>query len=224
MTFYQQLQKGTQAARSELLASDVIVDCLNHQVSHESYTAFLVQAYHHVRHTVPLLMACGSRLPDRLAWMQKHVANYIDEEIGHEVWIRNDIENTGADANQLIAAGPSMETELMVSYAYDSIARKNPVSFFGMVLVLEGTSVLIASKAAEIIQEVLGLPSKAFTYLRSHGAVDIEHIATYENIVNRLEHVDDRAAVLHAANVFYRLYADVFNALPRADAKSRAVA
>ena len=31
-------------------------------VSLDTYVAFLTEAYHHVRHTVPLLMACGSRL------------------------------------------------------------------------------------------------------------------------------------------------------------------
>ena len=34
----------------------------------------------------------------------------------------------------VLDAGPSPATELMVAYAYDTIHRGNPVSFFGMVL------------------------------------------------------------------------------------------
>ncbi len=46
----------------------------------------------------------------------------------------------------------------MVAYAYDTIARRNPLGFFGMVHVLEGTSVSLALLAADQIQKPLGLP------------------------------------------------------------------
>jgi hypothetical protein len=104
----------------------------------------------------------------------------------------------------------------MVSYAYDTIARGNPVGFFGMVFVLEGTSVATATRAATIIRSELGLPAAAFSYLRSHGSVDQKHIGDYERIVNRLDDEGDRSAVLHAARAFFRLYGDVFRQLPRA--------
>jgi hypothetical protein len=74
--------------------------------------------------------------------------------------------------------------------------------------------------AAEIIQRELGLPRAAFSYLRSHGSVDIKHIGDYERIVNRLESNADREAVIHAARVFFKLYRDVFLGLPRADVRA----
>ena len=66
MPFFDELQRRTAAARAELFAIPVIQDCLAGRVDREQYLAFLAQAYHHVRHTVPLLMACGARLPERL--------------------------------------------------------------------------------------------------------------------------------------------------------------
>ena len=48
-----------------------------------------------VRHTVPLLMACGARLPERLEWLREAIAEYIEEEIGHQEWILNDIRACG---------------------------------------------------------------------------------------------------------------------------------
>lgn len=218
MSFYDELQEQTSDERAALLSSEVIVDCLNGRVSLNTYTAFLTEAYHHVRHTVPLLMACGSRIPDRLSWLQKYVVDYIQEESGHEVWIEDDLRTTGADADALLTARPGVATELMISYAYDTIMRRNPIGFFGMVYVLEGTSVAIASLAADIIQRELALPDDAFRYLRSHGSIDQKHIATYAEIVNRLDYADDREAVTHAAGVFFELYARVFDGLPRADA------
>jgi pyrroloquinoline quinone (PQQ) biosynthesis protein C len=207
---------ATNQDRETLLTSPIVVDCLNGRVSLESYVAFLTEAYHHVRHTVPLLMACGARLPDRLDWLRSGIVEYIDEEYGHERWILDDISACGADAGAAAARRPSLPTELMVSYAYDTIGRGNPVGFFGMVYVLEGTSVAIATQAATIIRRELGLPAAAFTYLRSHGSVDQKHIGDYERIVNRLDDAADRNAVLHAARVFFRLYGDVFRQLPRA--------
>lgn len=221
MSFYADLVRTTARERSELLASPVIADCLAGQVGLSTYIAFLSEAYHHVRHTVPLLMACGARVPERLAWLQSAIVEYIDEEHGHERWILNDIAACGADSNAVAASRPRFATELMVSYAYDTIMRRNPVGLFGMVFVLEGTSVAIATRASEIIQQALGLPKSAFSYLRSHGSVDQKHIGDYERIVNRLDDGEDREAVVHAARAFFRLYGDIFRSLPRAGAASR---
>lgn len=216
MNFYDTLVIKTAQDREVLLSSPIIVDCLEGRVGLASYVAFLTEAYHHVRHTVPLLMACGARLPDRLDWLRSAIVEYIDEEHGHERWILNDIAACGADAAAAAARRPALPTELMVSYAYDTIARGNPVGFFGMVFVLEGTSVAIATQAATIIRNQLDLPAAAFSYLRSHGSVDQKHIGDYQRIVNRLDDESDRNAVLHAARVFFRLYGDVFRQLPRA--------
>jgi pyrroloquinoline quinone (PQQ) biosynthesis protein C len=224
MTFYQELIAATERDRQSLLTSAVITDCLAGSVSLDTYVAFLAEAYHHVRHTVPLLMACGARLPRRLDWMQSAIVEYIDEEHGHERWILNDIEACGGDPARVAAGRPGLSTELMVSYAYDTVLRGNPVGFFGMVFVLEGTSVAIATQAAGIIEQQLGLPRSAFSYLRSHGSVDQKHIGDYERIVNRLDEAGDREAVVHAARVFFKLYGDIFRSLPRAGCEVRGVA
>jgi pyrroloquinoline quinone (PQQ) biosynthesis protein C len=200
-----------------LLAAPIITDCLAGRVSREGYQAFLTEAYHHVKHTVPLLMACGARLPQRLEWLRHGVAEYIDEEYGHERWILADLTEAGFDAAAARERGPSPETELMVSYAYDTVQRGNPVGFFGMVMVLEGTSVALATRAAEIVAARLELPRRALTYLSSHGALDERHVGHFDGLVDKLDGADDRAAVLHAARMFYRLYGDVLRALPRAD-------
>jgi pyrroloquinoline quinone (PQQ) biosynthesis protein C len=82
-----------------------------------------------------------------------------------------------------------------------------------MVFVLEGTSVALALTAADRIQEALGLPNKAFSYLRSHGTLDQEHTKHLADLVNQMT-PDDQAEVLRCARVFYKLYGDIFRALP----------
>ena len=213
MSFYEQLAAATAAERDYLLSSPVIAGCLRGEVAHASYLAFLGQAFHHVRHTTPLLMALGGRLPERLAWLRRAVAEYIEEEIGHEEWILDDIAAAGGDAQAVRQSRPDLPAEVMVAYAYDLVNRGNPAAFFGMVFVLEGTSVAMALNAADRIQETLGLPDTAFSYLRSHGTLDQEHTRHLADLLEKMT-PEDQSDVVHAAKVFFRLYADIFRALP----------
>lgn len=213
LPFHDRLLAETVRERNALIAIPIIQEALAGRIALDDYTAFLTQAFHHVRHTIPLLMACGGRLPARLEWLRTAVGEYIEEEMGHHEWILDDLEACGADRAAVAGGEPSEATELMIAYAYDTIARGNPVGFFGMVLVLEGTSVALATRAAETIEHTLGLPRNAFSYLRSHGDLDIEHTGFYEQLMNRLEDEDDRRAVIHAAKRFYKLYGDVFRSL-----------
>jgi hypothetical protein len=87
-----------------------------------------------------------------------------------------------------------------------------------MVLVLEGTSVALATRAAEVIESSLGLPRSAFSYLRSHGDLDIEHVGFFESLMDRIDDPVDQAAIVHAARMFYRLYGGVFASLRGAPA------
>ena len=215
MPFFDDLQRSTAPEREALFSIPVIQDCLAGRVTRELYLAFLAQAYHHVKHTVPLLMACGARLPDTHAWLRGPVAQYIAEESGHEEWILSDISAVGGDAAAVRASVSGQATELLVAYVYDYIARRNPLGFFGMVHVLEGTSQALATRAAQVMRESLGLPPEAFTYLTSHGTLDQKHVRFFAGLMNRLDAPADRDSVTHVARTVFRLYGDMFRDLPR---------
>ncbi|WP_417703918.1 TenA family transcriptional regulator [Rheinheimera aquimaris] len=213
MSFYQSLLEATTEERAYLLSAPMIQRCFSGDFTLDHYVAFLQQAYHHVKHTVPLLMAVGAELPEKKEWLREAVAEYIEEELGHQEWILNDIAACGFDKEQVRRSTPEFETEMMVAYAYDAIRRTSPLAFFGMVLVLEGTSINLAEQAAKEIATKLGLPRKAFSYLNSHGALDQEHIKFYEDLMNKITAAEDQAVIVHAAKRFYRLYGDIFRSL-----------
>ena len=210
MNFFDQLQRETESERQQLLSVPLIQRGAQGEITLEEYVGFLTQAYHHVKHTVPLMMACGSRLNDSQEWLREALAEYIEEEIGHQEWILNDIAACGANAESVRHGKPNFATELMVSYAYDTIARGNPLGFFGMVNVLEGTSIQLADLAAGAIKDSLGLPDRAFSYLRSHGALDVGHVEFFQRLMNKIESPEDKKAIVHSARAIYRLYADIF--------------
>jgi pyrroloquinoline quinone (PQQ) biosynthesis protein C len=218
MQFYEQLLAETEQNRNYLLQAPVIEDVMNRKFTMETYIAFLNQAYHHVKHTIPLLMAAGAKLSDDREWLRKVIADYIDEEIGHEQWILNDIEASGYNREEYRLGAAPFTSEIMVAYLYDYVTRKNPVGIFGMVLVLEGTSANLAPAVAGIVKDELSLSDKATTYLVSHGELDQDHIHFFENAMNKITDPDDRKAISDVANTVYRLYGDVYRSIPAAAA------
>lgn len=214
MNFFDRLQQETETERTALYAAPLVRDGVSGKISKETYLAYLQEAYHHVKHTLTLLMLAGGHMPAGKEWLKPVFAEYIAEETGHEEWILNDIENAGGNREQAAGSHPSLPTELMVAYAYDTVMRRNPVAFFGMVFVLEGTSIALATQAADAIGKSLGLGKNCFSYLLSHGALDMKHMNFFEKTVNRITDSQDQQDIIHTAKVIYRLFTDMFLSIP----------
>lgn len=212
-TPFEILCQETSQEQQVLFSIPVIQQAMQGSIRLDTYVAFLTQAYHHVKHTVPLLMLTGSKISHEDEWLRTAMAEYIEEEIGHEKWILNDIRACGGDAEQVSQSEPAFATEMMVAYAYDSITRLGPLTFLGMVQVLEGTSVALATQAANTIKQSLELPNKAFSYLFSHGDLDQDHQKFFEDLINQLND-KQLAIVIRSCKRFYHLYAEIFRSIP----------
>lgn len=210
---YERLKLETRSAQHYLYAAPILEDVALGRFELDTYIRFLTNAYHHVKHTVPLMMACGARLPERSNWMRACLKQYIDEEIGHEQWILDDIAACGVRPSAIEHGEPPFAVELLVSYVYDYIERRNPVGLLGMVHVLEGTSTRLATEIARLVQAKLGLPDDAFRYLRSHGELDLAHVEFFENLVNKITDPQDLGAMIHVADRVYHLYGDVIRSV-----------
>jgi long-chain acyl-CoA synthetase len=214
MRFFERLIAETIEERNYLLSTPQIQDGLAGRISRQTYLDYLAEAYYHVRHTVPLLTLARNRLAAGDRWLSPPFDEYIAEEMGHEEWILDDIRNAGGDAEGVRNGSPRMATELMVAYAYDYVTRVNPVGFFGMVLVLEGTSTALATAGADALMKSLKLPESCFHYLTSHGALDLEHMKFFEGLMDRIESPRHQAAIIHMAKRVYILFANLFRAIP----------
>ncbi|XAW87959.1 iron-containing redox enzyme family protein [Vibrio sp. CDRSL-10 TSBA] len=215
--FFDRLKQETSAAQQAMLQAPIFAECARGDIDRATYLAFLTQAFHHVKHTVPLLMACGGRLPEKYEWLRQAIGEYIEEEKGHHEWILNDINACGGDAAAVRAnrdAGRvGVLVELMVAYLYHQIDRANPIAFFGMVWVLEGTSVGVGGQVAALIKQTLNLPDQAMTYLTSHSALDQEHIQLFESLMNRITDPVDQQAIIDSANMVFGLYGGMLRQL-----------
>lgn len=214
MTFYQRLVTETVEGQMALASVPQIQDGLTGRISRETYIAYLTEAYHHVKHTVPLMQAARARMDGAHQRFVTALDEYIAEETGHEHWILADIKNCGGDPEAVRDGAPRAATLAMTDFAYDYINTVNPMGFFGMVFVLEGTSVKLATHGAEAVARNLGLGPECFSYLTSHGALDMEHLTFFETLMNEVDDPADQAAIIEVAQAIFARFADMFRAIP----------
>lgn len=209
MPFFQRLVDETAIDQQALTSVPQLQAGMAGAISRATYIEYLTQAYHHVRHTVPLLRLARARLghKPRLA---AALDAYVEEETGHEQWILADIGAAGGNRERAAASAPHAATAAMVRHAYDCVQHRNPVGLFGMVYVLEGTSVVMATRGAQAIAASLGLPPEAFTYLTSHGELDQEHMRFFAGLMNSIDDPVDQQAIVDMARDVFRLFAGMF--------------
>lgn len=212
MTFYDRLNAETAAERNAFLNIPLVAHATTYGAARETYIAFLEQAYHHVKHTFPLLALAASRTGDE--YYQDALVEYMEEERGHEKWILNDIQTLGGNAEEVARGQPGQACAIMVGYAYYAIEHVSPYAMLGSVHVLEGLSVLLADKLADVLKKQFNFEDEsAFSYLRSHGALDQEHVAFFRNTINGFadKHIQD--LIISQSKIFYRLYSGIFEDL-----------
>jgi len=212
MSFYDRLIAETEKERIGFTSIPLIREAVRSGASRELYVDFLTQAYHHVKHTFPQLAFAATRTSDET--YQDALVEYMEEERGHEKWILADIAAMGGDAQTVKDGASGIACQVMVGYTYYAIEWISPYAMLGSVHVLEGMSTLLADKAVRRHQRSLGSSKKdGFSYLRSHGALDIEHVAFFKTLVNGLTDTGTQKIVIDASKVFYRLYGDIYHEL-----------
>ncbi|MFG1479990.1 iron-containing redox enzyme family protein [Xanthobacter sp. V4C-4] len=212
MTFYDRLVRETAPERDRFLSIPLIREALASGGPRSLYLAFLAEAYHHVKHTFPLLALAASRTTD--ARYQGALLEYMEEERGHESWILADIRALGGNAEAVRDGRPGPACRVMVAFAYHAIEHTSPYAMLGSVHVLEGMSVLLADRLANVLRRQFGgSEGEGFSYLVSHGSLDLEHVAFFRTLVNDLHDPLAQDTVIDHAKMFYRLYGDIFREL-----------
>jgi len=222
VSFHDHLAAATERERSAFLAIPVVQRALREGVDRATYLLFLEQAYHHVKHTCRLLALALAHCSDRDGRYMAALLEYMEEEKGHEAWILDDIAALGGDSDRVAAGDGVLPTRAMVAYVRDAIQRESPYAMLGMVHVLEGLSAQLALTAARRLQASVGSEGGAgFSYLGSHGALDREHVAFFEGLVDGIEGEAERNAIVRTARAVYRLYGDVFREVDALAAERR---
>ncbi len=212
MQTYDLLLQETAPARDRFMSIPLVQQAVTSGGPLPLYIDFLTEAYHHVKYTFTLLSLAAAHTKDEA--YEVALLDYMEEERGHEKWILDDIKALGADAEAVAGGQPSHACHLMVSYAWYAIEHISPYSMLGMVHVLEGLSVLLADRVASAVQGALGIDAaKGFSYLSTHGSLDVEHTQMFKGLVNGFEDQERRQTIIEATKIFYRLYGAIFEDL-----------
>ena len=87
-----------------------------------------------------------------------------------------------------------------------------PTAVLGTAYVLEYLSETRAGVWAQRLREVAAIPNihKSVTFLRSHGALDGDHVAEMQRIFAGLTEREDQEAILFSARVARSVYPCIF--------------
>lgn len=140
----------------------------------ELWPEYLVEQHQIIRATVPLTRVALERArelgeADLAAYLELHV----DEELGHDETLLDDLELLGRPRDEVLAQLPSPAVASLVGAQYYWILHHHPVAFLGYVGVMEGyppTEELVAT-----LVERTGFPREAFRTFSEHGELDPGH-------------------------------------------------
>lgn len=180
----------------------------------QAYAAFLVQTYHYVRWTRPLLERAGRRL----ASLGQHpvlaglLIQKAREESGHERWLLADLKALGWSASVVEHTPPCPAVEAYVAWNRYTVEAGLPLAFLGTAYVLESLSVHRAGEAVQRLIERSGIPHvhRAMTFLRGHAGADVGHVAELATTLGSLTEPRECEAIVLSARTTCALYPDLF--------------
>ena len=179
------------------------------------YAAYLVQTYHYVKWTTPLLALAGRRLKrmGRHPVLAELLVQKAAEESGHERWLLADLRNLGWSAERVERTSPSPAVEAYVAWNRFTTEAGSPTAFLGTAYVLELLSMLRAGVAQEALLARGAIPNirKAVTFLRGHAGADVEHIAELAAVLRSLADPEEQKALVLSARTTRALYAGLFS-------------
>ncbi len=214
MGFFGELVMRTDDARRGFETHPVVMDAVARGMSVERYRALLLELYHVVWHFNPVCAAAASRMPDAHAPLRYFLYEHMHEEVGHEVWVRNDLEAIGVPPEATVAHPPGVDTLALVGYNYWAAERRHPVSVLGMLYALEVIASVYGGPFASAIQEALLLDGeRGVSFIGSHATMDAQHMAALRQVLDPLQDAAARDAVVESVGVNFRQFTRIVEAL-----------
>ena len=105
--------------------------------------------------------------------LARYLEEHVDEELGHDETLLDDLELLGVDRASVLARMPSPAVAALVGSQYYWILHYHPVAFLGYVALMEGYP-----PTPELIDELIertGFPRDAFRTYVEHAELDPGH-------------------------------------------------
>jgi hypothetical protein len=156
----------------------------------ELFPLLQLRTYDVARASIPLMEAARARCQalsscDAVAArLVPYLAYHIDEELNHDVWLLDDLEELGLQRDLVLARPPSLTAARLVGAEYYWIYHDHPIALTGYMAALER-----GLPSEEFIQEFItrtGIPHAGVRTLMLHSRVDRQHEADLDALIDSL--------------------------------------
>jgi hypothetical protein len=168
----------------------------------ELWPEYLVVQHQIIRATVPLTRVALERtqeLGDDPAGLAAYLELHVDEELGHDETLLDDLELLGLPQGSVLGRMPSPAVASLVGAQYYWILHHHPVAFLGYVGLMEGyppTEELI-----EVLIARTGFPREAFRTFAEHGELDPGHRDHLDRTLDALQLTERHEEVIGASAI-----------------------
>lgn len=212
MSFFISLVELTDASRRELEIIPKVNSMLHHGLTLDEYRSFLHDLYHIVWHFCPVMSVAAARCDDRFREVRFDLYERIQEEMGHDAWVLEDIEALGGDVRAARELAPSPPAQAMIAFNYYACERVHPCCVIGMLYMLEVVSSVYGGRVADSIARALGrgVHEGGFRFLSSHATMDVDHMAKLNRLVKTIRDEGAQNAIVNATRVNFHQFGQLF--------------
>ena len=156
------------------------------QRSRQAFDEYLLQTYHYIVASVPLMeFARGHLRSNTPGELNHYLAEHIEEERDHDKWLLDDLDRVGFNADAVRDNAPCDAVISMIGRVYYLVAFVDPVAILGHIYALESSPP--TNDVLDSIAQNLGIPPEALSTLRAHGENDIAHRQELFDFMNQLD-------------------------------------
>lgn len=207
MSFFIRLIEATDQQRRQLELVPKLDRMIHKGLPKQEYISFLRDLYFIVWHFCPIMAAAAARCDDSYRQVRFYLYKNIEEEMGHDQWVLDDLRFLGVDPGDIKIQEPCAAVQAFIGYNYYNAEHVNPVGVIGMLYALEVISSVYGGRVANSIARNLSIqPGEGFTFLQSHSSMDLDHLANLNQLIKTIEADEAQEAVINSTNVnFYLL-------------------
>jgi hypothetical protein len=168
----------------------------------ELWPEYLVVQHQIIRATVPLTRVALDRaneLGDDPAGLAAYLELHVDEELGHDETLLDDLVLLGRERGEVLERMPSPAVASLVGAQYYWILHHHPVAFLGYVGVMEGYPP--TDELVELLVARTGFPREAFRTFSEHGELDPGHRDHLDRTLDALPLTERHEQVIGASAI-----------------------
>ncbi len=201
------LQAGLQYAWDKLFAAPDVRD---------RYLDYMVEVYHYVKFSCPLMALTASRLEGSHAGVIEYLKHHMEEEKGHEEMALNDLEALGFGRGQITRGLPARETMALIGTQLYIIQELQPIGHLGYIYALESDPPTPDSVRA--LSKRLEIPLSALSCFLEHAEADPGHAADLTRMLDaEVRDAEDQRLIEYNVQMTLEHMSDLILALATRD-------